>query len=144
MLQLIARRTLSTMQSMQWRSAVSAAIGLASGLFCWFLMKHFHQGAADLHWAIYAARRLLAGQNPYDTPHEQYPLTAAFLAFPFVHLQPEIAAGLFYGISSALLALGLTRYGYERLFVFLAYPYWAGILNGAVVPDHYGQRILPR
>lgn len=114
---------------MQWRISVSAAIGLASGLFCWFLMKHFHQDAADLRWAIHAAQRLLARQTPYDTPFEQYPLTAGFLALPFVHLQPEVAAGLFYGISSAVLAFGLTRYGYARLLVFLAYPYWAGILT---------------
>ncbi len=116
------------MQSMRWRIAISTAIGLASGLVCWFLVKHFHQDAADLRWAIYAARRFLAGQNPYDTPYEQYPLTAAFFALPFVRLQPEIAAGLFYGISSALLAFGLTRHGYQRLFMFLAFPYWAGIL----------------
>ncbi len=114
---------------MRWRIAVSAAIGLASGLFCWFLMKHFHQDAADLRWAIHAAQRSLAGQNPYDTPDEQYPLTAAFFALPFVRLQPEIAAGLFYGISSALLAFGLTRHDYQRLFIFLAYPYWAGIVT---------------
>ncbi|MFI5110750.1 MAG: hypothetical protein ACHP78_18165 [Terriglobales bacterium] len=113
---------------MRWRIAISAAIGLASGLFCWFLMKHFHQDAADLRWAIHAAQRLLAHQNPYDTPLEQYPLTAAFFALPFVRLQPEVAAGLFYGIGSALLAFGLTRRGYERLLIFLAYPYWAGMI----------------
>jgi hypothetical protein len=129
MLQLIAPRTLSTMHSIRWRVAVSTAIGLASGLFCWFLMKHFRQDAADFRWAIHAAQRLLAGQNPYDTPLEQYPLTAAFFALPFIRLQPEVAAGLFYGISSALLAFGLTRRGYERLFIFLAFPYWAGILT---------------
>jgi hypothetical protein len=125
----IARHTPSTSPALPWRLAVSALIGIASGLFCWFLMRHFHQDAADLRWAIHAAQRVLAHQNPYDTPLEQYPLTAAVFAFPFVRLPPEVAAGLFYGISSALLALGLTRHGYERLFVFLAYPYWAGILT---------------
>jgi len=129
MLQLIARKTLSTMNSMRWRIAVSAAIGLASGLFCWFMVKRIYQGAADFGWAIYAAQRFLAHQNPYDTPLEQYPLTAAFLALPFVRLQPEVAAGLFYGISSALLAFGLTRRGYQRLFIFLAFPYWAGLIT---------------
>lgn len=129
MLQLIGRKTLSTMHSMRWRIAVSAAIGLASGLFCWFLVRHLHQDAGDLSWAIHAAQRFLAHQNPYDTPLEQYPLTAALIALPFVRLPPEVAAGLFYGISSALLAFGLTRRGYERLFVFLAYPYWAGMIT---------------
>jgi hypothetical protein len=116
------------------RIAISAAIGVASGAFCWFVLTHFHQGAADLSWAIRAARYLLAGKNPYDTPLEQYPLTAAFFGLPFVWLRPELAGGLFYGISSGLLALGLTRQGYQRLLVFLAYPYWAGILTAQWSP----------
>ncbi len=111
------------------RIVASVAIGVASGSFCWFLLVHFHQGAADFTWAIRAAQHLLARQNPYDTPLEQYPLTVAFFALPFVWLRPEIAGGLFYGISSALLAFGLTRHGYHRLLVFLAYPYWAGLLT---------------
>jgi hypothetical protein len=114
---------------MRWRIAISALIGLASGLFCWFLMKHFHQGAADFSWALRLAHRMFTHENPYDTPLEQYPLTAAFFALPFLRLQPEIAAGCFWGLSSFLLALGLTRHGYSRLLVFLAYPYWAGILT---------------
>jgi hypothetical protein len=113
---------------MKLRIAVSAAIGLASGLFCWFLMKHFHQDSADFRWALQLAQRLLSRQNPYDTPLEQYPLTAALFALPFVRLQPETAAGTFYGLSSALLAFGLTRHGYRGLLIFLAYPYWAGML----------------
>ena len=114
---------------MKLRLAVSAAIGLATGVFCWFLMKHFHQDAADFRWALHFAQRLLARQNPYDTPLEQYPLTAALFALPFVRLQPEIAAGTFYGLSSGLLAFGLTRHSYRGLMIFLAYPYWAGMLT---------------
>jgi hypothetical protein len=114
---------------MRWRIAVSAAIGFASGAFCWFLMKHFHQDAADFGWALHLAHRLLARQNPYDTPLEQYPLTAGLFALPFVRLQPELAAALFWGMSSSLLAFGLTKHGYSRLLIFFAYPYWAGILT---------------
>jgi len=114
---------------MRWRIAVSATIGLASGAFCWFLMKHFHQDAADFRWALHLAQRLLARQNPYDTPLEQYPLPAALFALLFSRLQPELAAGFFWGISSSLLAFGLTRHSYRSLLIFLAYPYWAGILT---------------
>jgi hypothetical protein len=114
---------------MRWRIAVSLAIGLASGVFCWFLMIHFHQDAADFRWALRLARHILARENPYDTPLEQYPLTAAFFALPFLRLTPEAAAGSFWGISSALLAFGLIRDGYGRLRVFLAYPFWAGMLT---------------
>ena len=118
-----------TTHLMRWRIAVSAAIGFASGALCWFLMKHFHQDAADFRWALHLADRVLARQNPYDTPLEQYPLTAAVFALPFLRLPPELAAGLFWGISSALLAFGLTRHGYTKLLIFFAYPYWAGILT---------------
>lgn len=69
---------------MRWRIAVSAAIGVASGIFCWFLMKNFHQDAGDFRWALHLARRLLEHQDPYDTTFEQYPLTAAFFALPFL------------------------------------------------------------
>ncbi len=114
---------------MRWRIAVSATIGVATGAFCWFLMKHFHQDAGDFRWALHLAQRLLSQQTPYDTPLEQYPLTAALFALPFLRVPPEVAAGCFWGISSALLAFGLMRHGYSRLLIFFAYPYWAGILS---------------
>jgi hypothetical protein len=117
------------MLAMRKRIAVAVALGITTGTFCWFLMKHFHQDAADFHWALHLAQRLLARENPYDTPFEQYPLTAGIFALPFVRLQPEIAAGMFYGISSAALAFGLTRHSYRGLLIFLAYPYWAGMLT---------------
>jgi hypothetical protein len=92
-------------------------------------MRHFHQDAADFRWALHLAQRIMARQNPYDTPLEQYPLTTGLFALPFVRLRPEIAAGLFYGISSAALAFGLTRSNFRGLLIFLAYPYWAGLLT---------------
>jgi hypothetical protein len=125
----IADSNSSEQPGLRWRIAFAAAIGVASGIFCWFLMTRLHQGAADLGWAIHLAERLLGRQNPYDTPLEQYPLPAALFGLFFVRLQPEIAAALFWGVSSFLLALGLTRTGYHRLLIFLAYPYWAGILT---------------
>ncbi len=57
-----------------------------------------------------------------------YPLTCALFGLPFVWMQPEVAGGVFYGVSSALMAFGLSRHGYHRLLVFMAYPYWAGFL----------------
>lgn len=101
---------------------------MASAVFCYFLLQHFHQGAGDFGWTVRAAQYLLAGQNPYNTSLEQYPLTAAFFGLPFVWLRPEMAGALFYGISSGFLAFGLIPHGYHRLLVFLAYPYWGGLL----------------
>ncbi len=98
------------------------------------LLSHLHQGAADFGWALRAAVDLLHRRNPYDTPLEQYPMTAALLAVPFAWLTPAVAGGTFYGISSGILAFGLTRSGYHRLLVFLAYPYWAGLLTAQWPP----------
>jgi len=114
---------------MRRRIVVSAAIGVASGWFCWYLLRHFHQDAADFRWALRLARGIVEGRNPYDTPYEQYPLTAGLFALPFLRLAPEIAAASFWGVSSALLAFALTKENYTRLLIFLAYPYWAGILT---------------
>ena len=98
------------------------------------VLRHLSLGAADFGWALRAGQALLAHRNPYDTPLAQYPLTGAMFALPFVWLRPEVAGGLFYGISSGLLAFGLTRYGYHRLLLFLAYPFWAGLLVAQWAP----------
>jgi hypothetical protein len=120
------------MQPMRMRVAISGLLALAGGLFCWFLLNHFHQGAGDFGWSIHEARDLLAGRNPYDNIGPgaiPYPMTAVIFALPFVSLPPSIAAGLFFGISTGLLAFGLTRDGYLKLLVFLAYPYWAAMIT---------------
>jgi hypothetical protein len=115
--------------ALPWRIAVSMLWGVATGAFCFFLQWTLHQGAGDFTWAIHLAQRMLAGQNLYDTPFEQYPLTAALFAVPFVGLRPEMAAAVFYGLGSGLLAFALTRNSYHRLLVFLAYPYWVGLIT---------------
>jgi hypothetical protein len=119
---------------MRYRILISLAIGLASCLYSWLLLTRLHLGAGDFTWAINAARDLLARVNPYATPLQLYPLTAAFFGLPFVRMPPELAASLFFGISSGLLALGLTRDGYHRLLIFLAYPYWAAVLTAQWSP----------
>jgi hypothetical protein len=129
--------------AMRKRITVAAVVGLASGSFCWFLLKHLHQNAGDFRWALQLAERLVARQNPYDTPLEQYPLTAGLFALPFLRLAPEIAAGLFYGIGSAALAFGLTRHSYRGLLIFLAYPYWAGLLAAQWSPAIAASAFFP-
>lgn len=123
MLQLIAQPVL-----MRNRILISAAFGIVSGVFCWLLHTRLHQGAGDVTWALRLAQDLLAHGTLYDTPDQQYPLIAGLFALPLVRLQPAIAAGVFVGISTSLLAFGLTRDGYTRLLVFLAYPYWNAVL----------------
>ena len=125
------------MDSIKWRIAVSATVGLASGIFCWFLMMHFHQGAADFNWSYDAARHLLAGEDPYAYTKPgtiPYPLPAVLAAMPFAGLSREVAGAMFFGSSSALLALGLVRQNPQRLLIFLAYPYWAALLTAQWTP----------
>ena len=116
------------MPQLRPRILVSVIVGLASGFLCFSFMRRLGQDAGDFRWSLHLAERLLQGQNPYDTALEQYPITAGFFALPFLKLPREIAAGMFYGLSSAVLAFGLAREGYHRLLVFLAYPYWIGLL----------------
>jgi hypothetical protein len=116
------------MPGIRGRIVVSVLLGVATGALCLHVMRSLHQGGGDFGWAIHLAQRRLAGQNPYDTPGEQYPFTAAVIALPFVRIPAELAAATFYGLSTTLLAFALTRFGYQRLLVFLAFPYWAGLL----------------
>lgn len=129
MLQLIV-----SMPATRTRLLLSAGFGLFAGFCCWYVMRRFNQGAADFRWAIQAASDLLAGRDPYADPAQLYPVPAALFGLPFIHTRPEIAAGIFYGLSSALLAFGVTRQGYQYLLIFLAYPYWAGMLAVQWIP----------
>jgi len=117
------------MPGLRRRIVISAIIGLATGGYCWFLLQQFQLGAGDFTWAIWAAQDVLAHHSPYGRPMQLYPLPAAIFGLPFVSMRPAVAGGIFYGISSALMALGLLRQGYHRLLVFLAYPYWAGLIT---------------
>ena len=123
-----------TKPSVRARATVGVLMGSAAGLYCWVLLSHFRMGAADFQWAIAIARSVLKGQNPYDLPPEFYPLPAAFFGMPFLKMRPEIAAAIFFGLSTGLLAFGLTRTGFHRLLIFLAFPYWACVLTAQWAP----------
>lgn len=113
------------------------AIGVVSGTLCWVFLHHFQLGGADFSWTHRAARALLAGDNPYaNTPPGTipYPLPAAIVALPVAPFPVDIAAALFFGIGSGLLALGLIRQGPERLLIFFAYPYWAALMTAQWTP----------
>ena len=116
------------------RVFIAALIGCTAGFYCWLVLRHFNLGAADFRWAIEAARSLLKRQNPYDLPSEFYPVPAALFGLPFVAMCPEIAGAVFYGTSTGLLAFGITRTGYQRLLIFLAFPYWACLLTAQWAP----------
>jgi hypothetical protein len=114
---------------MRKRVALSVLIGLSAAVLCWLL-----QWTCDFDWALTAAHDLLTGHDPYaralsvSTHSVPYPLPAAAFALPFLYAGRRAAGSLFFGASSALLAFGLTREGYDRLLIFLAFPYWAAML----------------
>lgn len=113
------------------------AIGILSGTLCWIFLHHFRIGDADFDWAHQAGRDLLSGKNPYARQIPgmiPYPLPAAIVALALVPFPKGVAAALFYGIGSALLAFGLIREDPKRLFVFLAYPYWAALMTAQWSP----------
>ncbi|MFY9644806.1 MAG: hypothetical protein WAK29_06475 [Terriglobales bacterium] len=116
---------------------VSATIAVASGGLCWVFLNHFQLGGADFNWAHHAARTVLSGGDPYaNTPSGiiPYPLPAALAAMPLAPLPAEIAAAVFFGMSSGLLALGLIRKDPVRLLIFLAYPYWTALMTAQWTP----------
>ena len=127
------------------RLLISAAIGVASGFLCSLFMRHMRLGAADFSYALTEARELLAGRDPYAIFHgaTSYPLPAAIFALPLLHLAPETAAGVFFGLSSGCLAFGLSRGGNWRLLAFLAYPYWAAMITVQWVPLLMAGALLP-
>jgi len=127
------------------RIIVCLAIGLASGTLCWIFTRHLQLGAADFNYALQEAKDLIAGRDPYIRFQGQpsYPLPAAIFALPFIWAKPEFAGALFFGASSALLAFGLTRQGYTRLLVFLAYPYWAALITVQWAPLITASGLLP-
>jgi hypothetical protein len=114
---------------------ISLQIGLYAGLLNWLI---FATGESDFVWAIRAARDLLAGRDPYaypyDASHIPYPLPAAFVGLPFVWFPNRIGAALFFGISSAILAYGLSKEGYHRLLTFLSLPFVSATFMGQWTP----------
>lgn len=81
---------------------------------------------------------LWRGEDPYVvcrgfqsdgvTPNTLNPVTTAIITPPLLPLPRPAAAGVFLGLSAAILAWALTRSGEAwRLLTFLAFPFWAAV-----------------
>ncbi len=116
------------------RFLVATAIGFAGALIAW--LEFFRSGPghhSDFSPLWYSARALLAGQDPYvligpGRPFDfswpaYYPATAFVAAMPFAWLPEATASAAFVGISTFMLALGVTRDGWYRLPLFLSVSY---------------------
>jgi hypothetical protein len=137
------------------RLLISLVIGFVCGTLTCANLSVSGQEAGDFSWALRGAHRLLEGQNPYNDPtlspdrpypyHDQlyYPLPALLLVLPFTILPNELAAGVFFGLSSGLLAWGILKTGAQRLIVFLSAPFWLAAMIAQWSPLLTATYLLP-
>jgi hypothetical protein len=113
---------------------VAVGVGVVAAFFCYQVRLYFFPGSAgDYSWALYMARDLLAGRDPYNfTPSAllvPYPLPVVIFGLPFVWLPNELAAACFFGISSGVLTYSILRFDHPwRLLSFLSLPYIYALL----------------
>lgn len=129
--------------SLRRRLVIACTIGLAAGT-----LAYIHMGVGkffgDFFYPWFAARLLHQGHNPYlaipgigihplSTPLA-YPLPTVLASIPFSLLSFPLGAGVFFGVSSGLLAFGLTKDGYYRLPIFLSAPFIGAALQAQWSP----------
>jgi len=114
------------------RRRLGAAIAIGAGISALYLVyvaMHPGAGAGDFEFPLRAARLLLAGRDPYvdmvpgvvgAAGAFLYPLPTALVAVPFAGFSPAHAGAVFLGVSSALLAYGLTATGWWRLLALMS------------------------
>lgn len=112
------------------RVLLAIMIGSAAAVLCYRFrtLPMYFPGPGDFNWALDTATALLQGRDPYDFEPSSlkvpYPLPVALFGLPFVTLPKPLAAALFFGGSSGLLAYGILRAGdVWRLSVFASFPY---------------------
>lgn len=127
------------------RVIAALLIGVAAGSFA--AMMAARPGATpDFAYPHFAARLFLDGQNPYDVMDGQpgsvppldepffYPFTTVLAVLPFAAFPIAVATGLFFGLSSALLAFFITRDGIWRLHIFASAPFVMAATLGQFSP----------
>lgn len=127
------------------RVLAAVVVGSLAGLFCWFMAQR--AGATpDFAYPHTAARLFLDGQNPYEVmtgrpgalpPYDEpffYPFTTVLAVLPLAGLPMAIAGGVFFGLSSALLAFLVTRDGLWRLHLFASAPFVMAATLGQFSP----------
>ena len=111
------------------RLLAAIGIALASGLIAFYSVQR--PGAVpDFLYPWTGIRHFLDGANPYAVmrgggppPNDEmlfYPFTALLALIPFARMPLQIAAALFFGLSSGALAYLITRDGLWRVHVFMS------------------------
>ncbi|MFQ3663867.1 MAG: hypothetical protein SNJ69_15950 [Chloroflexaceae bacterium] len=120
----------STISPNRQRSPARAILSglFVGGLFFLIGLQHLFEGPGDFNWALNTARALIAGEDPYAFEPSAllvpYPLPVVLFGLPLSGLPDHLAARLFFGISSGLLAYGIARSGeWWRLLIFITPTY---------------------
>lgn len=120
-------------------------IACTAGLFAAFMAAR-KDAVPDLLYPLTAARSFLAGQNPYfampgihgaKPPFDEpffYPFTTVLAISPLAPLSTSIAVGVFFSVSSFLLAYTITRDGLWRIHVFASAPFVVAASVGQFSP----------
>lgn len=127
------------------RLVAALVIGVLAGVFSG-VMAGRTGATPDFEFPHTAARLFLDGQNPYEVmagrpgaqpPFDEpffYPFTAVLAVMPFAHLSMGVACGLFFGLSSALLAFFVTRDGIWRIHMFASSSFVVAAILGQFSP----------
>lgn len=114
------------------RLIVALIIGVVATLFAYHQLTDRGLLASDFEYDLRAARRLLAGLDPYNDPSVgvglpypfdaqfPYPIFAALFAVPFTVFTSYAAGALYVGLISGVMAYAVTRGGWWRLVIFLS------------------------
>lgn len=118
------------------RLLVAVIIGVVAALFAYHQLTGRGLLASDFEYDLRAARRLLAGLDPYNDPSVgfglpypfdaqfPYPIFAVMFAVPFTIFTSYVAGALYVGLISGLMAYAITRGGWWRLAIFLSPSYF--------------------
>jgi hypothetical protein len=138
--------------SRTFRMTIALLAGAWGGTltFAFFSRRGFY-GDFLAFW--YAARAWLSGLDPYAvTPSAApyliddrflYPLPSVIAITPFAALPLAVAAAAFFGLSSSLLGYALARDRWDRLPLFLSFPYVMAASLGQWSPLVMATALLP-
>lgn len=112
---------------------ISIFIGFTFGIVCYHARGLIFPGPGDFNMALDFAKAILTGEDPYNftpTIHRiGVPFPVGFFGLPFVMIPGRLAAAIFFGISSFLLALGILLKGKKwQLLMFTTFPFFYALL----------------